>query len=181
LRGSIEHEDERKETSMSRLQLAIDQIVAVRGYTVRLLDHTEQKDWFRFPPGGVTHVAWQVGHLAMAQYRLGLERTRGKRPGDDQLISEECMRLFGRESAPNADASRYPPAAAIRNVFDRVHEQFLRDAPSLSEEDMDAPVLKPHPLAKTKLWSLLWSAQHEMIHAGQIGLLRRLLGYPPLW
>jgi uncharacterized damage-inducible protein DinB len=36
-------------------------------------------------------------------------------------------------------------------------------------------------LAQTKRASLLWCAQHELVHAGQIGLLRRLLGYPPLW
>jgi hypothetical protein len=46
---------------------------------------------------------------------------------------------------------------------------------------LDKPVLKPHPLVKTKLWALLWCAQHEAVHAGQIGLLRRQLGYLPLW
>jgi hypothetical protein len=39
----------------------------------------------------------------------------------------------------------------------------------------------PHPFAKTKLLALLWCANHEMLHAGQIGLLRRLLGCPPMW
>ena len=33
----------------------------------------------------------------------------------------------------------------------------------------------------TKLRALLWCARHEMLHAGQIGLLRRHLGYPPMW
>jgi hypothetical protein len=166
---------------MSRLQLATDQIVRVREYTVRLLDHAEPRDWFRFPPGGVTHIAWQVGHLTMAEYRLGLERTRGRRPADDDLIGEDFLRLFARESVPDADASRNPSAGTIRAVFDRVHEQLLRELPSLPDEELDTPAFKPHPLAKTKLWSLLLCAQHEMVHAGQIGLLRRLLGYPPVW
>ena len=29
--------------------------------------------------------------------------------------------------------------------------------------------------------SLLWCAHHEMVHAGQIGLLRRYLGFAPVW
>ena len=37
------------------------------------------------------------------------------------------------------------------------------------------------PFATTKLKALLWCAQHEMSHAGQIGLLRRHLGFPPMW
>jgi uncharacterized damage-inducible protein DinB len=46
---------------------------------------------------------------------------------------------------------------------------------------VDQPVLKPHPLVKTNLWALLWCAQHEAVHAGQIELLRRQLGYAPVW
>jgi hypothetical protein len=166
---------------MSRLDLAVEQIVFARKYTVRLLDRVEEKDWFRLPREGVTHVAWQVGHLAMAQYRLGLERTRGRRPEDEALISDHFLALFGRDSVPDADPGRYPPPAGIRAVFDGVHRRLLEEARGLSEEDLDTPVLKPHALIRTKLWSLLWCAQHEMVHAGQIGLLRRLLGYPPVW
>ncbi len=39
-------------------------------------------------------IAWQVGHLAMAEYRLALERIRGPQPQDAGLISEEFLRLF---------------------------------------------------------------------------------------
>jgi hypothetical protein len=166
---------------MSRLQLAVEQIVFARNYTTRLLDQTKVEDWFRQPPGGVSHVAWQVGHLAFAQYRMALERIRGPQPQDTELISEEFLRLFGRDSVPDPDPAKYPAPPKIRAVFDRVHERALRELRDLDESDLDQPVLKPHPLVKTKLWSLLWCAQHEAVHAGQIGLLRRQLGYPPLW
>ena len=88
---------------MSRLQLAIEQITFARNYTIRLLDQTRAEDWFRQPPGGVSHIAWQVGHLAMAQYRLALDRIRGSEPQDADLISESFLRLFGRESVPDGD------------------------------------------------------------------------------
>ncbi len=55
---------------MTRLQVAIEQIVFARNYTIGLLDQTPPAKWFRQPPGGVSHVAWQVGHLAFAEYRL---------------------------------------------------------------------------------------------------------------
>jgi hypothetical protein len=166
---------------MSRLELAVEQITFARDYTVRLLDKTLEANWFRTPPGVVTHIAWQVGHLAMAQYRMLLERIRGVRPQDTELISEQFLRQFGRDSMPDADPTKYPGTMEIRAVFDRVHQQALRELSSLDENELDKPVLKPHPLADTKLWALLWCAQHEMLHAGQIGLLRRQLGYVPLW
>jgi len=165
---------------MSRLQLAIEQIVFARKYTISLLDHTPTDEWFRLPPGGISHVAWQVGHLAFAQYRLALVRIRGSKPQDAELISEEFLRLFAIGSVPDADCAKYPNQAEIRAVFDRVHEQSLGELRELDERELDQPVLHPHPLAKTKLWSLLWCAHHEMLHAGQIGLLRRQLGYSPM-
>jgi hypothetical protein len=166
---------------VSRLRLALEQIEFARRYTNRLLDAIDLADWFRQPAAGVTHVAWQVGHLAMAEYRMALERTRGARPEDADLISEEFLRIFGRNSVPEVDAGCYPSPAEIRAVFDRVHRQAMQDLPGLSEDELDRPVLKPHSLVQTKLWALLWCAQHEAVHAGQIGLLRRQLGYPPLW
>jgi uncharacterized damage-inducible protein DinB len=165
---------------MSRLQLAIEQIDLARIYTLDLISETPAGDWFRQPPGGVSHVAWQLGHLAVAEYRLALWRIRDRQPQDDALISQEFVRLFGYDSVPDADPAKYPAASEIRAVLDRVHEEVHRELAGLDEAAMEQPVPHPHPLAKTKLQALLWCARHEMLHAGQIGLLRRQLGYPPL-
>jgi hypothetical protein len=166
---------------MSRLEIALDQIIFARNYTTRLLEQVDEAEWFRQPPGGVSHIGWQVGHLAMAQYRLALFRVRGKQAGDDELISPEFLRLFGKDSVPEPDPSKYPTPAEIRAVFNRVHNQLLEELPALSEEQLDQPLVEPHSLAHTKFWALLWCGQHEMLHAGQIGLLRRQLGHAPLW
>ena len=164
---------------MSRLQLAIEQILFARSYTIRLLDKTPAHEWFRLLAGGVSHVAWQVGHIAFSECRLALWRIRGERPDDTALFSPEFKRLFGADSVPQAD-STYPPAE-LRAVLDRVHEQVLREVPGLDEAELDQPVPHPHRFAKTKLLALLWCAHHEMLHAGQVGLLRRHLGYAPMW
>ncbi len=166
---------------MSRLALAVDQICFARNYTLERLANVKEEDWFRQPTDGVTHIAWQVGHLAMAEYRLTLERIRGKRPEDAHLVADAFLLLFGRGSTPDADPRIYPSSREIRAVFDRVHQRVLEELKSLPETELDQPLLSPHRLAKTKLASLLWCSQHEMLHAGQIGLLRRLLGYDPTW
>ena len=166
---------------MSKLQLAIDQITFARGYTLRLLDQTKVEDWFRQPPAGVTHIAWQVGHMAMAQYYLALVRTRGEQPEDEQLIPLGFRQVFEAKTVPSADPSFYPNQSTIRTVFDRVHDQILRELAALDERQADEPILKPHSLAKTKYGSLIWCSQHELVHAGQIGLLRRQLGHAPVW
>lgn len=165
---------------MSQLQLAIEQIVYARDYTFSLLDQTPTSEWFRMPPGGVSHIGWQVGHLAIAQYRLALWRIRGTQPRDDTLYPQEFVGLFGYESVPIADPSKYPSQAEIRVVLDSVHGQVLRELAGLDEAELDQPVMFPHPIAKTKRLAILWCSHHEMLHAGQIGLLRRQLGYEPI-
>jgi hypothetical protein len=85
---------------VSRLQLAIEQIVFARNYTIGLLDQTPADEWLRVPPDGVSHVAWQVGHIAFSEYRLALWRIRGERPGDDAFFSPNFKRLFGADSVP---------------------------------------------------------------------------------
>jgi DinB superfamily len=166
---------------MSRLQLALEQIVFARNYTIRLLDHTPVADWFRQPPGGVSHIAWQVGHLAFAQYSLAMEPIRGLQPQDVDLMPEKYLSLFGADSVPDADPKQYPNQAEIRAVLGRVHEQALQELDGLDDRELDQPVADPLPFARTKLLMLHWCARHEMLHAGQIGLLRRQLGHSPLW
>ena len=166
---------------MSRVAFALEQIKFARRYTLMLLIQTDLTDWFRVPPAGVSHIGWQVGHLAMAQYRLTLERVRGARPEDDALIAPAFLGLFSRDSVPREDASHYPPADEILTVFERVHDQVLREVAALPEVELVQPVLKPHRLVFTKGEALLWCAHHEGVHAGQIGLLRRQLGAGPVW
>lgn len=166
---------------MRRAEMLLESIGRARDYTNLLLAATPTADWFRMPQESVSHVAWQVGHLAFAQYRLALERVRGKRPGDEQLISPTFLARFGRETTPVGDPRSYPSADEIRVVFDGLHRQVLSEIAALDDSVFDEPLLSPHPRCSTKGGSIAWCAEHEMLHAGQIGLLRRLVGHRPIW
>jgi uncharacterized damage-inducible protein DinB len=166
---------------MSEIDLIVSQIQATRRYTEGLLETIDAAAWFWMPPGGATHVAWQVGHLAYAEYRLTLERIRGEAQGDAELIPEAFRQRFQRESVPDPDPAHAPTPAELRDVFDRVHRQALTELARLADADLDVLLPSPHPLARNRREILLWCGQHEMLHAGQIGLLRRLLGQAPRW
>ncbi len=165
---------------MSRIELLVDHICSARRYTENLLDSIDPKDWFRQPREGITHVAWQVGHIAVAQYYLALQRIRGEMPKDAELISDNFHALFGKGSVADPNAGKYPDPHEIRAVFNGVHKQSLEELKGLSVDALEKPVDKPHPMFTTKLGALQFCVQHEMLHAGQIGLLRRLLGGDPL-
>lgn len=165
---------------MSRIESLLGQINLARGYTQSMFEGLEPEDWFRMAGDGVTHIAWQVGHLAVGEYYLGLIRIRGPREDDASLLTEELMTLFGKGSTPSADAAAYPSVAEIRAFFDRVHEQVVKELGELPDAVLDEPTEPPHPMFSTKLGALAFCPMHEMLHAGQIGLIRRLLGKVPL-
>jgi DinB superfamily len=166
---------------MTQLDLALQQLEFARGYTLRLVENVPDQEWFQQPHEGITHIGWQIGHLTMADYRLGMERLRGVRPEDEILLPQHVLSLFRGGTTPDADPARYPSPQELRGYLKRVREQMLSEVRRLPEEEWSQPLLPTHPIAKTKLESLFWCGSHELVHAGQIALLRRLLGHRPLW
>lgn len=160
-----------------RLRFALERIQFVRGYTLPLLKDLHRDDWFRQPLPGSSHIAWQVGHLAVAQHHMALVCIRDAKPIDAEIVPASFRQLFGRGSIVEADPTRYPQPHELRTVFDRIHQQVSLELAELSDSDLDQPPVKPHPAFQTKFQALVFSAEHEMVHAGQIGLLRRQLGH----
>ncbi|HEY6563715.1 MAG TPA: DinB family protein [Pirellulaceae bacterium] len=162
------------------LELARKQIEFAREYTKLLFADVGSGDWFTCPAGAPTHLAWQMGHLAMAQYGLTLLRVRGKLEEDGKWISNDFMRCFKKGSQPQPDPSQYPDPEVIRATFDRVYRESMAALESYRVEDLEETVPMPYAVYANKLGSILFCPAHEMLHAGQIGLLRRLLGKEPL-
>lgn len=163
-----------------QIDVARRQIEFARGYTKRLLADIEPDEWFQMPGGATTHIAWQVGHLAMAEYGLVLLRMRGKEPEDREFITNDFIRKFKRDSVPSNDPAAYPVTDEILTVFDAVHAKAMEEIGGFTPEQLNEPLPMPTAAYETKLGSLLFCATHEMLHAGQIGLLRRLLGKEPM-
>jgi len=95
-------------------------------------------------------------------------------------MSSSFRKQFSRGSVPDADANTYPTVAEIRATLDRVHEQVRNELPTFTAEQLKEPSEPPTAVEPTKLGSLLLCSHHEMVHAGQLGLLRRLLGKQPI-
>lgn len=166
--------------SRQRLDIAVNQIRFARKYTLGLIEDVDPADWFVRPNDAPTHLAWQIGHLAMAQYALTMIRLRGKEPDDEALISKAFFRQFQKGTIPEDDPSKYPTVDELLAQLERVHDASLRELASYVDDELDVKLPEPHAVFDTKLGSVFFCSTHELIHAGQIGLLRRLLGKSPL-
>jgi uncharacterized damage-inducible protein DinB len=81
---------------------------------------------------------------------------------------------------PESPSEKYASAAEIRATLDRVHAQVLKEVAGFTEQQLTEPVDMPYAVEATKWGALLFCSHHEMLHAGQLGLLRRLLGKSPI-
>jgi hypothetical protein len=111
---------------------------------------------------------------------LTLFRQRGRQDVDSELMSGKFRKLFMRGTEPKPDREAYPTPAEIRKVLERVHEQMRVEIVGFDGDCLDEPVDAPHSAFATRYGALLFAGDHEMLHAGQIGLLRRVMGKSPL-
>jgi hypothetical protein len=165
---------------LETLSIVRGQLTFAREYTQSLLADIADDQWFTMPTGLTTHIAWQVGHLAMAQYGLCLFRVRGRRPEDLELMPSKVRKLYSKGSLPDPLAENQPTPSELRALLSKIHEQVLLEMNEFTAEQLTEPTDMPYSVFPTKLGALLFCPQHEMLHAGQIGLIRRALGKNPV-
>ena len=163
-----------------RLEIAKQQLGSARGYTLIMLEGLSEDDWYAMPESAPSHIAWQVGHLAMAQYGLTLFRQRGRAEVDTKLMSGKFRKNFMKGTTPNSERASLPSRDEIMEVLHRVNDQMLKELDSFDGPALDEPAEMPYAGFPTKYGSLLFAAHHEMLHSGQIGMIRRLLGKDPI-
>ncbi|MEZ6134315.1 MAG: DinB family protein [Pirellulaceae bacterium] len=159
---------------------ALAQIAWVRDYSLQLIESIPDDLWYVRPAGSVSHVAWQVGHLAVSQYGLMLFRQRGRSPGDLDLMPGWLRKQFGRGTLPSTTADSMPSPAELLDRLSKIHAQSLAEVRELPVESLVEPIDMPYTAYPIKLGALLFAPIHESLHAGQIGLLRRLHGLEPI-
>lgn len=166
------------------LALGRDQLLAqmnwTREYSLQLIESVPHDLWYVQPEGLATHVAWQVGHLAVSQYGLMLFRQRGRSPGDLDLMPGWLRKQFGRGTVPMKSSDSVPSPHELLERLGKIHEQAIREVQQLQVEVLAEPTEMPYAAYPTKLGALLFCPLHESIHAGQIGILRRAHGLDPL-
>ncbi|MEM6799444.1 MAG: DinB family protein [Planctomycetota bacterium] len=165
----------------ANLEHAIGRMKLARQMTNSFLEDLEQEQWFWQPGGEMNHIAWHVGHLAFAQYFLCLKRLRDRIEADEALISTKFLKRYKRGSKPDPLPENNESLEEIRRVFDGVFAQAMTELATYNDEQLDVPSSPPHPIFTTKLGAINWCPQHEMMHAGQIVLLRRMMGKTPKW
>jgi len=130
------------------------------------------------PVPGANHAAWQLGHLTVAEGHL----VNAFVPGAIATPSAEFAAKFTKETAKLDDPKAFPSKAEILETVERTRAATIAFAKTLTPADLDKP--GPEKMARfaTTLGRLLAALpSHDMMHTGQIQVIRRKLGRPVLF
>ena len=151
-----------------------------RQYTLALIQSIPEPLWYVIPTGMCTNLAWQVGHLGVAQYGLMLFRQRGRSEGDVTLMPGWLRKQFGRGTSAPTDADSMPSPGVLIQHLDDIYQQAIAEVSQSTVGRLREACDIPFCVYPNKLGALMLAPIHEAIHAGQIGTLRRAFGLEPL-
>ncbi len=165
---------------LNHRDVALGQMRFTREYLLGLLDGISAEQWNIIPSGSTSHIAWQVGHLAVAEYGLMLFRQRGRAEGDIELMPGWLRKNFGKGTQPSNEPTDNPSRDELLAILDRIHQRSMKEAAFYEASSLVEPADMPYAVFPMKLGALLFAPLHESIHIGQIGILRRILGLAPV-
>jgi len=160
-------------------QLLAQQLRETREWTLRLIADVKGDDWFFQPAPGLAHPLWICGHLAGAQTLLVHVRCLGL----PSLVDEAFAKHFPIGGpVKSADEHEYPPVETVLATMEWVHLQTCRDVQEMGDKLLAEPAFggdgKPHPHYKDKAGAVSHCSRHEAFHAGQLAMIRRIMGKP---
>ena len=121
------------------------------------------------PGGQGNSIMWIVGHIT--QTRAGMLSLLGDR------ASTGWGELF-RRGAQRQDPSAYPDPQAIKSVGIDLSKQLQAKLATITGEELAAPVTAVKlPNVNTVADALAFFAFHEAYHVGQLGYVKKALGY----
>lgn len=161
---------------MTTGEILAHQLADTRQWTLLLLADLADGQWTYQPAPGLQHALWLCGHLASSQNTLIFGRCLGR---------NELDPAFSRHFAPGGPVKSaadyaWPTPAEVLDRMAQVHEKTLAAVRGMSDALLAEPAFGKdgarHPHYDTKLGAVSHTARHEAFHAGQIALLRRMVG-----
>lgn len=130
------------------------------------------------PTAGANHIAWQLGHLIVAEHRLISTAAGDERPPLPPGFEER----YTTETSESDDPAAFLSKDEYLRLYDQQRGATRATLAKLSATDLDRPAPeKWRQLCPTVGDLFLLSASHPVMHAGQWVIVRRQLGKKALF
>jgi hypothetical protein len=141
--------------------------------TQTYLQDLTDADLMRRPVPNANHIAWQLGHLIVAEHNLNNMVCPDSMPALPEGFAEK----HGKETAKSDDAKAFCTRDQYMAAMAEQRAGTLALLDRLSDEELEKPA--PDPIKKfgaTVGAVIAGQSAHWMMHAGQWVIVRRQLG-----
>jgi hypothetical protein len=125
------------------------------------------------PRGNCT--AWLLGHLILTERRpltfLGVPDLPALPEGFEQRFARNEMAPF---------AAEFGDVTILGPLFEKHRGMLIEAVKHATPEQLDKPLEKVHPMFWNQGTMINFMGLHVVMHTGQISMIRRSLGKPPL-
>lgn len=153
------------------------QLERVRHMTDAMLaDFHTPEQWVYQVAENCNHALWFAGHMATTDnFLLSLVAPEKAR------LPEGFQAKFGVGSQPTNDPTQYPPPESVLETMRERRAALLETLASFTDADLARKTPKGAPEFLPDFGSVFELAVwHEGLHAGQLSVVRRALGFAPV-
>jgi hypothetical protein len=127
------------------------------------------------PVPSAHHAAWQLGHLILSESQM----VNGVKPGTAPALPVEFAARHDKGAAHSSNQGEFYSKEQYLTFMSALREASLALLSQLSEADLSNPGPEAMRSYAPKVGSVFLSiANHELMHSGQIAVIRRALGKP---
>lgn len=149
---------------------------ASTGLYHRYVDDLKPIEWHSQPVAGVNSVAWIVGHLTLVEHRRAVALGAVDLP----TLPDGFAERYGATRQAAGTQAGLDTAADLTKLFLEVRDKLIAAVLATTVSKLAEPLATPHPLFGDQAEAAQFMALHTSLHLGQITVVRRLLGYPPV-
>lgn len=148
-----------------------------RRMALAILGGIPEEAWLHVPVPGGNHATWIAGHLAWEDDDI----LATLRPDRGSRLPQTWHDRFAQGSAANAEPDAYPGRDEIRDALDTMREELIGHFTASVDRLADPLPEGMHVFARDQASLMPALACHEMIHVGQMTVIRKSLQLPPVF
>ena len=119
-------------------------------------------------------IDWLVGHLTLTEQRFHAIFDAKSTP-----LPAGFDATFARDDIATRRPD-YGDTSGLMALFDEQRNITIARVGELTQEQLIVPLVKPHPRFSTLGEAAIFCSIHVTMHAGQMSMIRRMLGKPPV-
>jgi len=160
---------------MKTHEAIISNLHSARYVITRYLEDLHSEDLLVRPHPDAHHVAWQLGHLVLSECQM----VRAVRPGSGYDLPVDFIAKHDKANAAKSQLADFCAKDHYLSLMEAVRAATLKALGEIPQEQLSNPGPESMRGYAPKVGSVFLAiANHEMMHSGQIAVVRRVLGKP---